>query len=291
MPFEGRISDVLWLGIPGQTNGTWMLAEWFGQVWESSAPTESARWTAIASPSALGRSGFLQMALFSGAEPAGRGRDEVIVAGLGTNNEWVFRAEDRLGWLLCKPPREDAFAGLIEFMRDAAGNAMPLVPFKHFKPDPDAEPPSNIRDYSLARGRGIHKDIADAPGVDISNAILSRDASGRWQRRRLPLELQVAPILDAAVVPTPDGPAWLVTFKETDGHRIFGSPGQEWPAVVYWPGTSGSSGRLVPASQLGFTGLYGEAELVVVSAPNGGIRVLAFRKDDRRCQIYGWSGR
>ena len=183
-----------------------MLAEWFGQVWESATPTGSGRWSEVGSPSHRRGTAFVQTALFSGTASGFPGREEVIVAGLGTNNEWVFRADDRLGWLLRKATNEAVFSGLIEFMHDAEGVPMPLIPFKRFPADPEAVPPSDIRDYAMMRGPRIHKAIADSQRVDPSNSMLVKDASGRWQRRRLPMELQVAPILDAAVIPTSGGP-------------------------------------------------------------------------------------
>ena len=291
LPFEGRVSDVLWWGSPGGTNGTWMVAEWFGQVWESKASEEPNRWATVTTPSASSGTGYLQLALFAGSESDGTGRDEVVVAGLGTNNEWVFRSDHRLNWLLRKATRDDEFAGLIELMRDPAGNLAPLVPFKHLHPLRTGEYPASISDYATARGPVIHRNTVGAQEVDISNSILIRDPSDRWQRSRLPSQLQVAPILSAAVIPTPEGPAWLITFKETDGHRIFGSPGQQWTAAVFWPGKIGMPVRVVPASQLGFTGLSGEAELRVEKASDSGVRVFAFWKDGRRCRVYGWTGR
>lgn len=287
LPFDGGISDMIWMGSSGVKEGAWMLAEWFGQVWESATPTGSGRWSEVGSPSHRRGTAFVQMALFSGTASGFPGREEVIVAGLGTNNEWVFRADDRLGWLLRKATNEAVFSGLIEFMHDAEGVPMPLIPFKRFPADPEAVPPSDIRDYAMMRGPRIHKAIADSQRVDPSNSMLVKDASGRWQRRRLPMELQVAPILDAAVIPTSGGPAWLITFKETDGHRIFGSPGQEWPAVVFRPDTTGIGGSVVPSADLGFPGLSGEAELVVVTDPGGRTRVLALWTEGRRCRIYG----
>ncbi|MFM7554423.1 MAG: hypothetical protein ACKPAH_03845, partial [Verrucomicrobiota bacterium] len=82
-----------------------------------------------------------------------------------------------------------------------------------------------------------------------------------------------------------------VAFRETDGHRLFGSPPQRWPAIVFWPrATGGGGGRLVPAAELGFVGLEGDARLIVVADPARGARVLAVWEEGRRCRIYDRSG-
>ena len=291
LPFDGRVGDVIWIAPEAGEPGTWLVAEWFGQIWESGNLGATNPWRAIVDPSSSPATGHLQTALFGGSGAGVRGRGEVLVAGLGINNEWVFRADDRLKWLLRSTSNENAFSGLIEFMIDADAVARPLIPLKHFRGDPDGERPANVVDQSRVTGRRIHKDIDEAQGVDVANSIIGRDASGVWQRRRLPLELQVAPIGDAVVIPTPEGPAWLIAFRETDGHRLFGSPPQRWPAVVFWPrAAGGGGGRVVPAAELGFVGLEGDARMIVVTDPARGVRVLAVWEEGRRCRVYDRSG-
>ena len=176
-------------------------------------------------------------------------------------------------------------------MMDDDGVAQPLIPFKHFKLNPDVEPFANGVDYSTARGKRLHRDIGQVKRVDTANAMLRKQPSGHWERRPLPLALQVAPIQAAVVIPTPEGPAWLITFKETDGHRIFGSPAQRWPAMVYWPSATGSGGHCVPAADLGFVDLTGEAELVITGKSPRSVQVLAVWREGRRCSIYSAAGR
>ena len=285
LPFESRISDAVWMDSGG--DGTWVVSEWFGQIWETSEPVSSGRWRPIVSPGKQAAVSHVQTALFNGASSKIRGREEVLVAGYGFNNEWVFRANDNLGWLLLRSTNETQFSGLIEFMRDGEGVARPLIPFKHFKGDPDEPPFPNVVDYSNARGKRIHRGMGDAKRVDVANSMLLRGGSDRWERRSLPLELQVAPIRDAAVIPTPEGPAWLITFKETDGHRTFGAPPQSWPALVYWPGSTGGIGKVTSAEALGLSGLIGDAQLIVVGEPIQPFQVLAVWKNGRRCSVYG----
>ena len=287
LPFDGRVADVIRIDPEAAGPGTWMVAEWFGQAWESGGPGVEGPWRPIGGPSARPATGHLQTALFKGPGSGFRERTEVLVAGLGLNNEWLVRADSRLGWFLRSATNETAFSGLIEFMRDADGVARPLIPFQHFRGDPDVQRPADVLDHSRASGRRIHKDIGEGQGVDVANSIIGRDASGRWRRSRLPLELQVAPIGDAVVIPTPEGAAWLVAFRETDGHRLFGSPPQRWPAVVFWPDATGDGGRVAPATELGFVGLEGDARLIVVTDPARGARVLAVWNEGRRCRIYG----
>lgn len=288
LPFESRISDVVWMD--SGRGGTWVVSEWFGQIWETSEPLGSGRWMPIVGPANQATVSHVQTALFKGPVSKVHGREEVLVAGYGLNNEWVFRADANLGWLLLRSTNETEFSGLIEFLWDAEGVARPLIPFKHFKGDPEEPPFSNGVEYSKARGNRIHRGMADAKRVDVANSMLSKGSSGRWERRPLPLELQVAPIRDAVVIPTPEGPAWLITFKETDGHRTFGSPPQSWPALVYWPSSTGGIGKVTSAEGLGFSGLIGDAQLVVVGETIQPFQVLAVWKDGRRCSVYGLAG-
>lgn len=285
LPFESRISDAVWMDSGG--GGTWVVSEWFGRVWETSEPGAAGRWKPIVAPSDSGAVSHVQTALFKGSGSRIRGREEVLVAGYGLNNEWVFRADGNLGWLLLRSTNETEFSGLIESMWDAEGMARPLIPFKHFKGDPDEAPFSNVVEYSKARGKRIHRGMGEAKRVDVANSMLSKGDSGRWERRPLPLELQVAPIRDAVVIPTPEGPAWLITFKETEGHRTFGSPPQSWPALVFWPGSAGGTGKVSRAEGLGFSGLIGDAQLIVVDETVQPFQVLAVWKDGRRCSVYG----
>ncbi len=288
LPFESRISDAVWLDSGG--DGTWVVAEWFGQIWETSEPVGSGRWKPILGRAEQSAGSHVQAALFKGLDSKIRGREEMLVAGYGLNNEWVFRADGNLGWLLHRSTNETEFSGLIESMWDAEGVARPLIPFKHFKGDPDEAPFSNVVDYSKARGKRIHRGMGEAKRVDVANSMLLKGGSGRWERRPLPLELQVAPIRDAVVIPTPDGPAWLITFKETEGHRTFGSPPQSWPALVYWPGAIGGIGKVTSAETLGFDGLIGDAQLIVVGETVQPFQVLAVWKEGRRCSVYGLAG-
>ena len=92
------------------------------------------------------------------------------------------------------------------------------------------------------------------------------------------------------VIPTPEGPAWLITFKETEGHRTFGSPPQSWPALVYWPGAIGGIGKVTSAETLGFDGLIGDAQLIVVGEAIQPFQMLAVWKEGRRCSVYGLAG-
>ncbi len=288
LPFESRISDAIWMDSNG--GGTWVVAEWFGQIWETSELVGSGRWRPIDSSTKQAALSHVQTALFKGPGARIRGREEVLVAGYGINNEWVFRANDNLGWLLLRSTNETEFSGLIESMWDAEGVARPLIPYKHFKGDPDEPPFSNVVEYSNARGKRIHRGMGGAKRVDVANSMLFKGDSGRWERRPLPLELQVAPIRDAVVIPTPEGPAWLITFKETEGHRTFGSPPQSWPALVFWPGSNGGTGKVASAEGLGFSGLIGDAQLIVVGETVQPFQVLAVWKDGRRCSIYRLAG-
>jgi hypothetical protein len=288
LPFESRISDAVWMDSGG--GGTWVVAEWFGQIWETSEPLGAGRWRSLVGPAKQATESHVQTALFKGAGSRIRGREEVLVAGYGINNEWVFRANDNLGWLLLRSTNETEFSGLIEFMRDGEGVARPLIPYKHFKGDPDEPPFLNVVEYSNARGKRIHRGMGEAKRVDVANSMLFKGDSGRWERRSLPVELQVAPIRDAVVIPTPEGPAWLITFKETDGHRTFGAPPQSWPALVYWPGSTGGTGKVTSAEELGFSGLMGDAQLIVVGEAIQPFQVLAVWKDGRRCSVYGLAG-
>ncbi|MBM3849182.1 MAG: VCBS repeat-containing protein [Verrucomicrobia bacterium] len=284
LPFESRISDAVWMDSGG--GGTWVVSEWFGRIWETSEFVGSGRWKPIVGPVDPAAVTHVQTALFKGPGSRVRGREEVLVAGYGLNNEWVFRADGHLGWLLVRSTNETEFSGLIESMWDAEGVARPLIPFKHFKGDPDEAPFSNVVEYSKARGKRIHRGMGAAKRVDVANSMLSKGDSGRWERRPLPLELQVAPIRDAVVIPTPEGPAWLITFKETDGHRTFGSPPQSWPALVFWPGSTGGTGKVSSAEGLGFSGLIGDAQLIVAGETVQPFQVLAVWTDGRRCSVY-----
>jgi hypothetical protein len=263
-----------------------MVAEWFGQTWQSTGRPESSAWKSISDSQRPGPVSHIQTALFAGTGSKGLGRDEVVIAGYGMNNEWVFRANGHLGWLLIHSTNKSSFSGLIEFIMDDDGVAQPLIPFKHFKLNPDVESFANAVDYSTAHGKQLHRNIGLVKRVDTANTILHKRPAGNWERRPLPLELQVAPIHAAVVIPTPEGAAWLITFKETDGHRIFGSPAQRWPAIVYWPSGTGRGGKCLPAADLGFAGLAGDAELVVTGESPLSAQILAVWSEGGRCSIY-----
>lgn len=284
LPFDGATSDGAWIPADAPSQGNWWVAEWFGEIWRTD--DLSSPWVRIPETRIRSKVGHLQTALFPGTGVPGSSRPELIAGGLGLNNEWVFRAEDRLGWLLVKSSAESPFAGLVESMTDSDGVAQRLIPFKHFKGNPDMEPVSNVVDYSLAQGPRIHKRIAESKRVDMANSMVRKDSSGRWERSRLPLKLQVAPIRDAVVIGTSSGPAWLISFNESDGHRVFGGPPQRWPAVVFWPDKTDDGGRVSLASELGFSDLVGDTQFILVGDQPGRSRVLAIWKDDRRCRIY-----
>jgi hypothetical protein len=59
---------------------------------------------------------------------------------------------------------------------------------------------------------------------------------------------------------------------------------------VFWPGSTGGTGKVTSAEELGFSGLMGDAQLIVVGEAIQPFQVLAVWKDGRRCSVYGLAG-
>lgn len=280
-----RLSDGIWIADSATPKGIWFASEWVGDLWFSKDPSPTSSWTRVTSAKGVRAPGYLQRRLFHGFRATPPQLPEILVSGWGLNHEVQVRSHGEVLWAMPSGSVGSIPEGVVEMTGSNPLEAHGLLPLTQHLSYPDSPSFTNVLTYASAVGVQLHPRARSALSVGMANTRVVRNSQGGFERRELPLELQVAPLCDALVVPTPTGPAWLVTFEETEGHRSYPSPRQKWPAMLYWP--DHPKNPCLPASALGFLGLHGAAQIVAVEVPGSrGFHYLALWKNGRSFAVY-----